>query len=160
MTKVTDRDMMQSATFVLMESQPKRFRGVAFVFGQKDFIEGKIWPTMILSKRQIFMASHCFQTKWSPHLVCQKLFTVYASAFSRVLCVEVLASVEEISLLFQPYILKHISLKNVFLRLPLEEYLSCISFLIIFCPSVFFAKVIFDASVSVDLGHFCSIRSK
>ena len=51
MTKVTDRDMMQSATFVLMESQPKRFRGVAFVFGQKDFIEAKIWPTMILSKR-------------------------------------------------------------------------------------------------------------
>ena len=83
------------ASFVLMEPKPKRkrgeerfsLRGAAFVPWQKD-IDAKIWPTMILSKRQIFMASHCFQTKWSPSRLVSKLFTVYASAFSPRLCVD------------------------------------------------------------------------
>ena len=45
-------------------------------------------------ERQIFTTSHCFQLV-GPRPVRQKLFTVYASAFSRFLCLEVLRSIVE-----------------------------------------------------------------
>ena len=78
----------RKAAFVLMEPEPKQKKWeVRLLFSDKR-ISAKIWPTMILSKRQIFMASHCFQTKWSPSCLVSKLFTVYASAFSPRLCVE------------------------------------------------------------------------